>query len=316
METLPHHTLPIVSEGRATLIGYSAILMWATLPLLAALAGNIPPFQITGLSFTIAFTLTLLKWRWEGVSIRQQLSLPLSVWVLGIFGIFGFHFCYFIAFQNIPAIQALLIINLWPMLIVFLSSVVNGMPLRWWHIGGVLTGFCGVILITVFGEKQETNLIGSGEIHWVGYVCAGGCALIWSLYSVFSRRMASRIPRDAVGAYCAAAAVLSFICHLLMEETTTLNWEQAGLILIMGIGPIGSAFFTWDYGVRHGNIRTLGTLTYTGLLIGTILLMLFGFAPFSLVIVAAAGCIIGGALLSSLDSLRWLRQRPVIEKAN
>src|SRR5258706_586727 len=81
-------------------------------------------------------------------------------------------------------------------------------------------------------------------------------ALVWAAYSVLSRRLAE-IPSDAVGGFCAVTAVLALLCHLALEPS---GWPSGAVwwtVLALGLGPVGAAFFLWDVGVKHGNIRVL-----------------------------------------------------------
>ena len=39
-----------LAAARATLIGLTAVLLWATLALLTAWSGAVPPFQLAGIS--------------------------------------------------------------------------------------------------------------------------------------------------------------------------------------------------------------------------------------------------------------------------
>ncbi|PSN18806.1 EamA family transporter, partial [filamentous cyanobacterium CCP5] len=64
------------------------------------------------------------------------------------------------------------------------------------------------------------------------------------------------------------------------------------------LGPVGLAFFTWDYGVKFGNIRTLGILSYGAPLLSTLLLIVCGLAEASSTLWLACGLIVGGALLA------------------
>jgi drug/metabolite transporter (DMT)-like permease len=277
-----------------TLIGLTAVCMWGTFSLLASLTVRIPPFQLTAMTFTLAFGITLLYWRWREEHILQNLRLPWNLWLLGLTGLFGFHAFYFLAFRHAPAIEALLIINLWPMLIVLLSVPLLGVILRWPHLVGAGLGLTGVTLIVT--RNGMPNLSAD---HWLGYLSALGCAVIWSGYSVLSRRMAAQIPSHAVGAYCMGTALLAWTVHAFTEPTVIPNLTETLAILAMGLGPVGIAFYTWDYGVRHGNVVLLGVCSNCGVLIGTALLTLFGITAYSNQIPLAAGCIVCGAVLAS-----------------
>ena len=104
-----------------------------------------------------------------------------------------------------------------------------------------------------------------------------------------------------VGAFCAITAVLSFICHLLFENTAIPSFKNILAITALGIFPMGIAFFTWDYGIKHGNIKALSSLSYLAPLLSAVLLVIFGAAEFSYKIAVACILITGGAFLASLE---------------
>ncbi|MDT8307775.1 MAG: DMT family transporter [Anaerolineae bacterium] len=135
--------LPIASVTRATAVGVTAILLWATFASLTALAGSVPPFQLTAMAFTLVFLLGLAFVRRSGGSVRAHFRLPARVWALGMGGLFGYHFLYFTALRNAPAVQASLIAYLWPLLIVVGSALLPGERVRWFHLVGAGTSFSG-----------------------------------------------------------------------------------------------------------------------------------------------------------------------------
>lgn len=283
---------------RATLIGATAVLMWATLALLTTLAGDVPPFQLVAMAFSVAFALALVKWALAGQSMARQLVWPWRVWLLGVGGLFGYHFFYFFALGNAPAVEASLIAYLWPLLIVVFSAALPGERVRWWHLAGAAAGLAGTAFLVTDGGalafKTEFAL---------GYAMALLCAFTWSAYSVLSRRFRA-VPTDAVGAFCGATALLAALCHALFETTV---WPAGGewlAVLGLGLGPVGAAFFTWDVGVKHGDIRALGAFSYAAPLLSTALLIVFGKAVATWAVAAACLLIVGGALLAARDVLR------------
>ncbi|MBM3533637.1 MAG: DMT family transporter [Alphaproteobacteria bacterium] len=286
-----------VSRRRATLIGFTAILMWAALALLATLAGPVPPFQLVALAFAIPGVVSLVLWIVRGEGLRHLRQRP-SVWVLGIYGLFGYHFAYFVALRAAPPVEAGLIAYLSPLLIVVLSALLPGERLRWYHLAGALAGLAGTALVFTDGGRVAFK----AEFA-LGYAAAFACALIWSSYSVLSRRFGD-VPTSAVGGFCSVTAILAAISHLVLETTV---WPSGGewlAVLLLGIGPIGLAFFTWDVGMKHGDIQALGGLFYVAPLGSTALLILFGKGEASWIIGAATLLIVGGAALATLDVLR------------
>lgn len=279
------------SSEKATLLGSTAVLLWATLALFTELSGDLPPFQLTAMSFTIAFGIGAALWWWRGDNVLDHLRLPKRVWLLGIGGLFGYHLFYFIALANAPVVEASLIAYLWPLLIVLFSALLPGEKLHWVHLVGGLLGFAGAGLLVTRGGSFSFD-----TQYTAGYAAALACALIWSTYSVASRFF-GEIPTNAVGGFCGATAVLALICHVLVEQTVWPVGTQWLAVFALGLGPVGAAFFTWDIGVKQGNIKLLGVFSYAAPLLSTILLVVFGLAPASWLIAIACLLIVGGAAL-------------------
>ena len=106
-----------MSSVKATLVGLIAIILWSLLALFTALSGEVPPFQLTAMCFVVAAGIGAIYIVKTGVGFRV-LKQPFHIWVLGVGGIFGYHFFYFTALRNAPPVEAGLIAYLWPLLIV------------------------------------------------------------------------------------------------------------------------------------------------------------------------------------------------------
>jgi len=285
---------------RGNLFGILAILLWATLASFGVLASKIPPFQLTSMAFFVAFIIGLILWKKEGKGILVHLKWPLKVWIVGVSGLFGYHFFYFLAIQHAPAIEANLINYLWPLFIVLFSSFLPKEKLRWFHVVGVFCGLIGVFFLISKdgGLNFETRYI-------YGYIYAFVAALIWSSYSVLSRLFGD-VPTSAVGGFCGLTAILSLCCHLLFESTVVPNMTEFLVIIALGLGPVGGAFFVWDYGVKKGDIQLLGSLSYAAPLLSTLLLVALGLSEPSPMTWIACSFIILGSLISSLEHFKKL----------
>jgi drug/metabolite transporter (DMT)-like permease len=283
--------------GRATLIGFSAVAMWALLALLTDASGQVPPFLLSAMTFSIGTAVGLVA-RLFMAAPAQPVKIPPQVWVIGIAGLFGYHFFYFTALRNAPAVEASLIAYLWPLLIVLGSALMPGEKLRWNHIAGALLGLAGTVLIVTKGGALDFD-----SRYAFGYAMAAVCAFLWSGYSLLSRRFPA-VPTSIVTWFCAATAILSFLCHLALEETvlpaTTGQWLA---VVGLGLMPVGAAFYAWDHGVKRGNIQVLGAASYAAPLLSTLVLIVAGFAQPSLNIIAACVLITGGAVLAAKSLL-------------
>jgi drug/metabolite transporter (DMT)-like permease len=282
---------------RATVIGFSAILMWSFLALLTAASGSMPPFQLSAICFAIGSLPGLITFLVRPERLKLLKQAP-KVWIVGIAGLFGYHFLYFTALRNAPAVEAGLIAYLWPLLIVFGSALLPGERLRWYHVVGALAGLCGTVLI--IGK----NGLSFDPAYSLGYSAAGLCALAWSSYSLVTRRFEA-VSTDVVTGFCLATSVLSLFCHLSLEQTV---WPEMASqwVAVVGLGllPVGLAFYAWDFGVKNGDIQILGAASYAAPLLSTLILIAFGFAEPSLRILAACVLITGGAVLAASGMLR------------
>jgi drug/metabolite transporter (DMT)-like permease len=282
---------------RATSVGAGAVLLWAALAVLATAAGPVPPFQLVAMAFALAFALALGTWIVRGETVVRHLALAPRVWALGIGGLFGYHACYFAALSLAPPVEANLINYLWPLLIVLFSGLLPGERLTAWHLAGAAAGLAGcAVLIGIDAARVQPQFI-------PGYVAAAAAAVIWAGYSVLSRRF-GHVPTDAVGAFCGATALLAAAAHFVFETT---YWPLGGewlAVLGLGLGPVGTAFFLWDVGMKRGDIKALGALSYATPLLSTLLLIAFGRAALGWRVAAACLLIVGGAVLASRDLWR------------
>lgn len=284
-------------RGPATAIGFVAVLLWALLALFTAASGQVPPFQLAALSFGIGGVFGALSWV-RAPRRMAALRQPAVVWLVGVGGLFGYHFFYFTALRAAPPVEAGLIAYLWPLLIVVFSALLPGERLRWFHVAGAGLGLLGAGLIVTGGGAFSIKME-----HAAGYLAAVVCALTWSSYSVLSRRFA-QVPTDVVIGFCLASAVLAACAHLALEDTV---WPQGTAqwlaVLGLGLGPMGVAFFTWDYGVKHGDIQVLGAASYAAPLLSTLVLIAAGFAELTWVIGLACVLITGGAVLAAQEMI-------------
>jgi drug/metabolite transporter (DMT)-like permease len=284
------------------LIGSIAVLLWATLALFTASTGAVPPFQLMAMTFAIAFGFAALKWAYDastrGKSAFAFLKQPWPVWAIGIGGLFLYHLFYFVALDNAPAVEASLIAYLWPLLIVLFSAFLPGEKLYWQHVAGAVIGMAGAGLLIL---ARDTGSSAEPAGNMLGYGAAIACAFTWSIYSVLSRRFGSA-PTDLVGAFCGVTALLGFLCHFGTETTVwpADSWQWLAIVAL-GLGPVGAAFFVWDYGVKRGDIKALGAISYASPLISTLLLIATGKASATLAVLLGCIAIVGGAVLAARD---------------
>lgn len=279
-----------MTRRTASLIGLSAILMWSTLAFLTIGSAPVPPFLLNTLTFGLGGALGLAWTARRGLGVLR--GVPFGVYVFGTLGLFGYHALYFTAFRLGPSAETGLIAYLWPLFIVLLSGLLPGERLLARHIGGAVIAFAGAGLIVAQGDM--------GTAPPLALALAFGCALTWAGYSVLSRRLGA-VPTESVAVFCLATAALSLPAHLVFETTA---WPQGAAgwlaVLALGLGPVGAAFFTWDIGMKKGDIQLLGVASYAAPLFSTLLLVVAGVSQARPSLALAALLIAGGAALAAL----------------
>lgn len=240
---------------RSLVFALTSILLWSLLAVGAKSLAHIPPFLLLSLALGVGALPSIHR-------AREWLRSP-GIVVFGTAGIFGYHLFLFTAFRRAPAIEANLINYLWPILIVFFSPIF----LRGYSIGvrailGGVLSFVGVSLL-VSG--------GTFSLQWEyidGYLLALSAAVTWALYSVLTKRLPP-FSTAMVGGFCLVSSILAGVCHLLFEQTPAISTQDGLLMMALGIGPLGIAFYAWDAAIKRGDPRKIGVLSYLTPLLST-----------------------------------------------
>ncbi|WP_321314937.1 EamA family transporter [Halarcobacter sp.] len=287
---------------KGNILGLLTVLLWSSLALFTVLSGNIPPFQLLTISFFIASFIGFIMLKKQNKSLKDLLTIPLKVYLIGIYGLFGYHFFYFVAVKNAPAVEANLLNYLWPLLIVVFSAFLPNEKLKWYHIVGTLLALIGASLLVLKGGELDFK-----EEYSKGYLSALVAALLWSSYSVISKTL-KHIPTFAVTGFCFLTAVLSLIAHLFLEVTVIPTFTQLFAAVMLGLGPVGGAFYLWDFAVKNGDIKILGSLAYLAPLLSTLILVFVGISDLTTSVVIACVLIILGSIISSKEYIKVIKK--------
>ncbi len=275
----------------AIVLALIAILIWSSLAVLSAQLTHLPPFLSVGIALCVSGIAGAVKMRaW---------LVPLKTFLVGLGGIFGYHFLLFTAYQHAPVVEASLMNYLWPLLIVLLSPLyLRGYHLRWNHLVGALVGMAGASLI-VTGGKFALD-----QHYLAGYLYAAAAAFIWASYSLLTKRLPP-FPTAAVGGFCFFSGILSLALFLPQPGSVNTILALKGLdwlfLVLLGLGPMGSAFFAWDAALKRGDPRIIGSLSYLTPFLATSLLVFVGGKQLTFVSGMAMLLIVTGAVIGSLE---------------
>ncbi len=276
-------------NSQSLLLGFLAIGCWSSLATLGNLVIHLPPFYVLGFSFLTGSLFALRK--------PKEMFLDLKTTLWGTLGYYGYHFLLFYSFRFAPAIEANLINYLWPMLMVLLTPLFfPKTKLKYHHFIGAFLAIAGCIVLVLGkgGHFQLQNL--------KGYLLALGAAITWPVYSLGKKRM-GHSSVWSVGGFCFITALLCFLTHFFLEPRVVLQSHDALILLLMGLGPFGLAFYAWDFSLQKGNPQLIGALSYLTPVLSTSGLLFFTDQIMTLPTALAMILIIGGSSSGLLDFL-------------
>lgn len=275
-------------KSMSNLYALGAVILWASLALSSARLAHLPPFLVLGVAFLIGALPALVSLRRAFVSWR--------VLLIGVAGYYGYHFFLFSALRLAPPVEANLINYLWPMLLVLLTPLFfKEARLRATHWFGAFVAFMGCVLLL---GGQSTTM--SETALW-GYLCALGAAFTWPLYSLIMKRQGETSTLSIAG-ICLVSGLLCWPTHFIFEARVVPVSSDWPLLIWLGVGPFGVAFYLWDLALKKGDPRVVGALSYLTPVLSTLGLVLFTGARPGAPTWGALLLISLGAILGSLKS--------------
>jgi drug/metabolite transporter (DMT)-like permease len=214
------------------------------------LAGPVQPLTAAAARFSIALVIFLLLRLWQGKAESQLQWVDALVLVpLGLIGVFGFNFAFFTAMHTTIALNAALIMALSPMLSLLLSSWLLNTSISANQVVGIIVAFVGVSLVITGGDFTTLHIA-------VGDIWMLGACLVWSVYTVGSRRFANHIPPQQFARWTVSIGAVALVIAAAIQETpfssiTQLSLATHGILLYMGSCGTVLAYVFWVHGVQH-----------------------------------------------------------------
>jgi drug/metabolite transporter (DMT)-like permease len=215
---------------------------------------------ITGAALTIGGLI--------GLPWFRSWAMPKRLFFVGTVCMLGYHVIYFYALQLADPVGVSLIHYLWPVMIVLLGPLFiqgGSISKRCLIAGGI--GFIGALISC--DPQQLMQLDG-----WFGYFLAFVSALVWAAYSLLAKKYPD-VQSASVGLFCIISGVICLALFRATNPWPTLSTEESLAILYMGIGPMGAAFYLWDYAMKKANHEQVAVLSYATPVLSTAFLALY-----------------------------------------
>lgn len=237
------------------LYAFGAILCWASLP--AATGSGLSGLSTEELMF-FSFTSAAIFLSLQDVVLTRSFTLfipDLKASLLGVWGIFVYHYVYYLALSHAPLAEGAILATTWSFWIVVFSSVLLFRKLKLPIILTAIIGMIGAGLVISSGKELAISMD-----YMKGYLLASACGLIWASFSVALSQVKMR--KEPMTIFTIYAAVLSTVLYVVTmpHEIPTIRALLAAIYL--GCIPLGLSFFLWNRAVTGGNMVIIGFLSY------------------------------------------------------
>jgi len=192
------------------------------------------------------------------------------------------------------------IINyLWPGLTLVFAIPILRTKVRWSFFVGLAMAAAGAALAPLrLGEYSAEALLENLRTNPLPYGLALVGAIVWALYSVFSRRWGAGAEGGAVPLFMVAAGAVLAALSFAFPHPAVWTGRVAAELAFMSVFPVMIAYAFWDRAMRRGNVTLVAALSYLTPLLSTALSVLYLRVDLGWNLWLACGLIVAGAVLA------------------
>jgi drug/metabolite transporter (DMT)-like permease len=258
------------------------VLMWSTLASCVVVLAHLPTLFVNGIALTVGGLL--------GIPWARHWRMPPLLAAVGSASMFAYHVVYFYALKLGDPVGVSLIHYLWPILIVILSPVfTRDVRIGSRHLVPAAIGFAGAILACFASwGTASASTAGAGILATcIAYALALLSAFAWAAYSLLGTRY-RQVPSHSVGLFCLSSGLGCLALYLSKSSWPHLTITDTGVLFYMGLGPMGGAFYLWDFAMKRGDPRKTAVLSYAIPVLSTLFLSAYLHVPMTATLWAGA----------------------------
>jgi len=215
-----------------------------------ALGGTIPPVELNAIRWGLCLLLLLpftcrTLWRHR----TQVLHSWRLILALGLTGMAAFHSMVYQALTLTPAVNALLILSLAPVVTAVGGALWNGFRPGKAQITGLFISALGALVILLFGNITGTRIgpVDTGTLWMLGAI------LVWSAYTLILRYRPATLPQDVTLTASVIVGVCAMIPVLLVTgvKPVALTGPIVGAIIYIAVFASLLGFLFWSWGLAR-----------------------------------------------------------------
>lgn len=279
-----------------------AILCWASLP--AATGSGLQELSTEELMF-YSFTSAAIYLYVQDIVIKKRFKVVFpgfSGCCLGLWGIFLYHYIYYLALARAPLAEGAILATTWSLWIVIFSSILLFRRLKFSILAIALIGFCGAVMVMSSGERLAFE-----ARHLTGYLLALSCGLIWASFSVGLPLL--KLRHEPMTAFTIIAAICSAGLFVLTLPHDFPSCRALLSAIYLGCVPLGLSFFLWNRAITDGNLVIIGLLSYLTPPLAVLLVALVHGQAVSNQVLIGMAIIIGASIMGRIALKRNSKKR-------
>jgi drug/metabolite transporter (DMT)-like permease len=249
------------SKNKATLIGLTAVLLWASIVgLIRGVSQNLGAVGGAAMMYSAASVLLLFS-----VGFIRLKAFPRRYLVWGSFLFVSYELCLSLsigfAHTSRQAIEVGMVNYLWPAFTMLSAIAFNRQRANFLIVPGFLMAILGICL--VLGGDQGLNFAGmvlNVKDNPLSYGLAFSGAVIWAAYCTVTARIAQG--KNGVTLFFMLTALALWIKFFATGGGTLHFSYEAIVYLALAASAMGFGYAAWNVGILHGNVTVLAGASY------------------------------------------------------
>lgn len=302
-----------MSKNLATLVGSSAIVMWASMVgLIKHVSTALNPTLGITLIYSFSAIFLLLIFRFPNFKQINKTYLILGTILFTAYELcFSFAIAYSKTHQQ--AIEVSIINYLWPSLTILAFVIFKELRFNLLIILGLIISISGIIFIQAGSNSLSIqSILSNFSSNPLSYILALLGAIIWALYCVLTRKMSNG--HNPIALFFIVVALTLWLKLFLTDqfELPTLDITTLTYIIIAACA-IGFGYAAWNVGIIQGNITILVIASYFTPIISSVLAMMMLQTHLSSTFWQGTALVTFGSFICWI-STNWISIRPFLTK--
>ena len=253
---------------KAYIYTFLAVLLWSFIPVISSLGGKSLGVEAFLLFSNLLSTIAVAPFV-KFDKFNFNLRYIFFSFILSLLGIFGYYLLlYYAYFLSNDAVTILIIQYLWPIFIALFSIFLLKEEINTKKILALLFGFVSAFLV-----------ISKGSFHFsfdfISISLAFIASISFALYSVLSKKIASKNPANDIFIYFLIATLLSLSIFLYRGKSLHVSNFDILYLLINGIFINGISYLFWIWALKDSEASKLSVFTLATPLLSILWIYIF-----------------------------------------